>query len=179
MLPTLAHRLWALEIDDSECAVLVMIANSPNQMIGGTSPRDALAGCARQLARRGLVRYFNSRDGGWPAGMWAAYPTCNGHNAMWRHARDTHVDGCRARWNRDGSCSGCGAARLLDLAAYEAYLSALSSEERAKELSTSALWCLEHGYLRRADVTTKKMCRLPGSSIHHGMLDRVSQPRLS
>lgn len=174
-----AHQLWAIEVDDQECALLATIANSAHQMVGGTSTGDALARVARLLAGKGLVRYLNSRDGGWPAGMWAAYPTCSGRNAMWRHAGDTHVDGCGARWNPDGRCSGCRTARLLDLPAYAAYLVALPAAVRTKQLSTAALWCDEHGYLRSADTTTHKMCRFAGSPIHDGMVSRVCQPRLS
>lgn len=179
MLLPFAERLWAIEIDGREFAALVKIAKNPSLTIGGQSTDDALARIARQMARKGLVQYFNSREGGWPAGSWAAYPTCNGFNAMWRHAEDTHVDGCGASWNPTGRCSGCNTPRRLDLAAYEVYLAAISDAERAIQLSTAALWCDEHGYLRQADITTHKMCRFTGSPVHSGMVNRMSQPNLS
>ncbi|WP_239591371.1 hypothetical protein [Mycolicibacterium tusciae] len=129
---------------------------------------------AQNLDRRGLARYVSGAEGGWSAGMWAAYPTCNGFNAMWRHAGDTHVDGCGSVWNADGSCSGCREVRRLDLLACERYIEALPAEARDAELRTAALWCGEHGFIRRADVTTGKTCRFGGSPIHDGGLDRVS-----
>lgn len=179
MASMFAHQLWVVDIDDAECATLKLLATQPHQMIGGTTASGALARRSRALAHKSLVRYRNSAEGGWPAGMWAAYPTCNGINAMWRHAGDTHVERCGAPWNPNGTCSGCGAQRLLDLPAYENYLGALPDRDRVTQLATSALWCIEHGYLRRADVTTTKTCRFTGSAIHDSGLHRVSQPRLS
>lgn len=174
-----AHQLWVIGIDEREFAALSKLACSPSRMIGGESTGEALARVARQLAHKGLVRYFNSRDGGWGAGSWAAYPTCNGFNAMWRHAGDIHVDGCGAPWKPNGRCSGCSTPRRLDLAAYESYLAAMPDTERTKQLSTAALWCDEHGYLRQADTTIQKVCRFTGSPIHSGMVTRMSQPDLS
>lgn len=168
--------MWIVGISDVECETLRQIAADPNRMIGGTSPRTAVAQRCRRLAQKGLAQYLNSDQGGWPAGMWSAYPTCNGLNAMWRHADDTHVERCGASWNADGTCSGCNDRRLLDLPAYERYLSALPSPDQTLELSVSALWCHEHGYLRRSDVTTQKTCRLTGSPVHDGLLNRVAQP---
>ena len=172
----LAHRLWVITITDLEDEMLKQIATHPNRMIGGTSTRTSEAQRCRKLAHRGLVRYLNSDQGGWPAGMWAAYPTCNGFNAMWRHAGDTHVERCSAPWNPDGTCTGCRARRLLDLPAYETYIAALPPQDRTEELAVSALWCAEHGYLRRLDVTTQKTCRFTGSPLHDGLLNRVAQP---
>ena len=172
----LAHRLGIITITDLECALLKQIAAHPNRMIGGTAARTAEAQRCRKLAGRGLVRYLNSDQGRWPAGMWAAYPTCNGLNAMWRHAGDTHVAGCAAPWKPDGTCTGCRDRRLLDLPAYETYIAALPPQDRTNELAVSALWCAEHGYLRRADVTTQKLCSFTGSPLHDGQLNRVAQP---
>ncbi|WP_016894104.1 hypothetical protein [Mycobacteroides abscessus] len=171
--PAFAHQLLAVEISAAESATLLEIATQPSKMIGATSVGTAVARRCRQLARKGLARYVNSVEGGWPAGMWAAYPTCNGLNAMWRHAGDTHVDRCGAPWNPDGTCSGCRTRRPLDLPAYEQYLAALTIPDRQAELRTSALWCIEHGYIRRIDVTIQKTCPFKGSSIHDGGLDRI------
>lgn len=170
----LAHRLVGVEIDDAEFDVLIALARSENQMIAGPSTRTVMATRAKDLGRRGLALYVSGAQAGWSAGMWAAYPTCNGFNAMWRHAGDTHVDGCGSVWNADGSCSGCRNVRRLDLLACERYIEALPTEARASELRTAALWCGEHGFIRRADVTTGKTCRFAGSPIHDGGLDRVS-----
>lgn len=170
----LAHRLVGVEIDDAEFHVLLEIARSGNQMIAGSSTRTVMARRAKDLGLRGLAQYVSGAQAGWSAGMWAAYPTCNGFNAMWRHAGDTHVDGCGAVWNADGSCSGCRDVRRLDLAACERYIEALSAEARDTELRSAALWCGEHGFIRRADVTTGKTCRIAGSPVHDGGLDRVS-----
>lgn len=174
-----AHQLLAVEISEPESATLLAIATHPGRMIGGTTPRTAVARRCRQLARKGLAQYVNSAQGGWPAGMWATYPTCNGLNAMWRHAGDTHIDRCGSPWNADGTCSGCRTRRRLDLPAYEQYLAALSIPDRQAELRTSALWCIEHGYIRRTDVTTQKTCRFKGSSIHDGGLDRIGHIHLA
>ncbi|WP_241473887.1 hypothetical protein [Mycolicibacterium neoaurum] len=64
--------------------------------------------------------------------------------------------------------------RRLDQLAYDRYMEVLAAESRAAELRTSALWCAEHGFIRRADVTTDKTCRFRGSPVHDGGLDRVS-----
>ena len=173
---SLAHRLWVVDVSDLESETLTQIAAGPGQMIGGTSPRTAVARRCRRLAQKGLAQYLASAQGGWPAGMWAAYPTCNGLNAMWRHAGDTHVGDCGARWRPDGTCSMCNAKRLLDLPAYERYLAALPGPDREIALSVSALWCNEHGYLRRPDITTQKLCRFSGSPLHTGLVSRVAQP---
>lgn len=166
-------QLWVSEITDLEFAIIKQLVAQPSLMIGGDSTGTALARRSRNLARRGLLRYRNSIEGGWPSGMWAAYPTCNGRNAIWRHAGDTHIDGCGAPWNPDGTCSGCARKRALDLAAYEAYLSTLSATDRNWELSTCPLWCTEHGYMRRIDVQTTKVCRFNGSPLHAGGLFRL------
>lgn len=180
-MPTLAiaHQLLAVEISEPESATLLAIATHPGRMIGGTTTHTAVARRCRQLARKRLARYVNSAQGGWPAGMWAAYPTCNGFNAMWRHAGDTHIDRCGSPWNSGGTCSGCRTRRRLDLPAYEQYLAALSIPDRQAELRTSALWCIEHGYIRRIDVTTQKTCPFKGSSVHDGGLDRIGHIHLA
>lgn len=175
----LAHRLAGVVIDDADFKVLIAIARSGDLMIAGSSTHPVMARRAQNLDRRGLARYVSGAEGGWSAGMWAAYPTCNGFNAMWRHAGDTHVDGCGSVWNADGSCSGCREVRRLDLLACERYIEALPAEARDAELRTAALWCGEHGFIRRADVTTGKMCRFVGSPIHDGGLDRVSHSAIA
>ena len=175
----LAHRLIGVDIDDAEFDVLMEIARSKNQMIAASSTRTVMATRAKELGRRGLTQYVSGAQAGWSPGMWAAYPTCNGYNAMWRHAGDTHVDGCGSAWNADGSCSGCREVRRLDLQACERYIEALPAEARDAELGTAALWCAEHGFIRRAHVTTGKSCRFAGSPVHDGGLDRVSHSALS
>ena len=170
----LAHRLVGVVIDDADFAALMAIARSGDLMIAGSSTRTVMARRAADLGRRGLARYVSGAEGGWSVGLWAAYPTCNGFNAMWRHAGDTHVDGCGSVWNADGSCSGCREVRRLDLLACEQYIQTLPAEARDVELRTAALWCAEHGFIRQPDVTTGKTCRFPGSPVHDGGLDRVS-----
>lgn len=167
------HCLVAVDISRAEFDLLMLLAQAPDRMIGGASTSAAMARRARDLAGRGLLRYLSGADGGWSAGVWGAYPTCNGANAMWRYAGDVHVDGCGSVWAESGECTGCRARRLLDLPAYEQYLNALPAAERAFEVRTSALWCIEHGYIRQADTTTQKICLRQGSPLHDGGLIRV------
>lgn len=168
------HRLVEIEIDAADFEILQQIAQSPHRMIGSTSDRTPVARRARDLARRGLAQYISGARGGWSPGTWGAYPTCNGFNAMWRHAGDTHVDGCGSPWSSTGICTGCRTRRLLDLPAYEQYLKALPEDARHNETRTSALWCIEHGYIRQADATTQKTCPRTGSPLHDGGLNRVA-----
>jgi hypothetical protein len=173
-----SHRLGTITVDDAEFDVLWRAACSGDAMIAGDSTRNLVAKRARILAGMGLLRFMAGAEAGWPAGMWAAYPTCNGMNALWRHAGDAHVDGCGSVWNADGTCSGCRACRRLDLPTYQTYLAALVPSDRDKELGHSALWCVEHGYMRLVDVTTRKVCRFAGTSIHDGGLDRIGRAEL-
>ena len=104
-------------------------------------------------------------------------------NALWRHHYDRHVDGCGAesgvagrcpngRWSSGGICTGCGALRRLDEQAWDSRLETLTEAASAAELRT-CLWCPEHGYMRATQITTTKVCRLPGSTFHDGGLDRL------
>lgn len=125
-----AHRLVEIEIDAADFEILQQIAQSPHRMIGSTSDRTPVARRARDLAQRGLAQYISGARGGWSSGTWGAYSTCNGFNAMWRHAGDIHVDGCGSAWNTTGICTGCRSRRFLDLPAYEEYLTALPEDAR-------------------------------------------------
>lgn len=173
MLHIATHRLGALAVDDVEFELLATAARSPQTMLSGTTMRSAAGKRARILASAGLMRFLEGADGGWAAGVWVAYLTCNGFNALWRHANDTHVDGCGGRWSASGRCDRCQQRRRLDLFAYRTYLESLNASDRQAELRTVPLWCVEHGYLRYADITTTKICRLPGTPLHDGGLDRV------
>lgn len=143
-----------------------------------------------RMAANHIVVFTNAEAGGWERGMWAAHLTVIGWNVLFRwHAadvdgdlRDRHVGSvdiygfhrrpCQGFWNLDGTCD-CGAVRPLDAIAYDVYLANISDEAREQELNAPRLWCAEHGRMRHRDVTTKKVCILPGSDFHHGELDRI------
>jgi hypothetical protein len=139
-----------------------------------TSERDART--ARALRDQGCVQYFTGKDCGWEAGMWGAYLTCVGWNAMWRFFGDIHTDGhCGQAWRPDGLCGGCGAKRYLDAQAWADRLATLVPADRERETARSRLWCPEHGFIRAADVRTDKVCQLAGSTRHDGGLNRVGR----
>ena len=167
------HRLEAVTVDSHEVEVLEAAVRSPQTMLSGTTMRTTLGKRARILGSMGLMRFLEGADGGRAKGTWIAYLTCNGFNALWRYAGDTHVDGCGGQWTANGTCASCHQRRRLDLPAYRSYLDAMSAGERRDERSTAALWCVEHGYLCRGEITTTKICRLPGTPLHDGGLDRV------
>lgn len=73
-METVLAQLWVVDIDDLEAAAIRQLLAQPSLMIGGDSPRTALARRCRKLAHKRLMQYRNSTEGRWPAGMWAAYP---------------------------------------------------------------------------------------------------------
>jgi len=60
-----------------------------------------------------------------------------------------------------------------DQRAYDDYLSSLTGDDLKHESASPDLFCIEHGYMRRRDITTQKVCGLPGSSFHGGGLMRI------
>lgn len=128
----------------------------------------------RALASLGLVTYLEGRDAGWDPQMWGAALTCVGSNVVFRAAGGpygTHP-GC-GPWNALGRCLGCRAKRPLDAVAYEDYLDALSDEDCAHQLAGPRLYCVEHGWVRRDDITTQKVCLSKGTAMHEPSLFRV------
>lgn len=171
----LSVPLWQyppLNVTKAEAAVLAVAARCGGAVFGssGTAPG---ARTAKALAVKGALFWLSAREAGWERGMWGAYLTCVGWNALWRSAGDTHVNGCGQPWLPDGCCTGCSELRRLDLAAWEAMLGTLDPTQRASEVSRAALWCPEHGYLRQRHVTTAKVCMLPGSALHDGGVARL------
>lgn len=160
-------------------------------LASGTNLNAAARRCQR-LAVHGLVTYTDAGTGGWEPGMWLARLTCLGANAAFRSAaahvvpgegkRDTHpgtaTDPCGGHWLLEGICSRCEAPRPLDRDAYEDYLGYLEANEPddyEQQVSGPQLWCTEHGYMRTRDITTTKTCRLPGTYLHDGGLDRLAR----
>lgn len=128
----------------------------------------------RQLADLGLVTLLEGSDGLWQAGMWGASLTCLGLNTAYRSAGGefgSHIE-C-GEWDARGRCSGCRTQRPLDARAYQDYLEAIGPTAAMWQRSGPQLFCAEHGYVRRDDVNTQKVCRLPGTSMHDGGLFRV------
>jgi hypothetical protein len=147
------------------------------------------AATLRALTGLGAIEWLDHRSQrGWSTGMWGARLTVVGANAVFCAERKTATDsqagldghpGCRGHWRRDGTCTGCRALRPLDRTAYLSYLDALSDVDRATALGQAdgpQLFCVEHGYLGRAQISTDKTCRLPGTHLHDGGLFRVSLP---
>jgi len=162
-LPHLAPQ----DITGAEARWLTRAVDSDSAMYG--DGRSAARDHARRLASRGLVTWLDWREAGWEPGMWGATVTCPGFNALWRHNGDRHTPGCGGRWLADGTCDGCATLRRLDLDAWETFRLAT-----AEDVDRSALWCDEHGYLRRSQWRTTKTCGLSGgSSQHDGGLQRV------
>jgi hypothetical protein len=142
----------------------------------------------RALDGLGVIQFTDATAGNWERGMWGARLTCAGANAVFRGypvhligpgpdpggvtGLDGHP-GCTGGWRPDGACTNCPAKRPLDKAAYEAYLAALGPARRDEQVNGPQLFCTEHGWLRRADITTTKVCRLPGTVFHDGGLFRV------
>ena len=142
---------------------------------GRRSPTQRLM---RSLHALGVVEFMDEHAGGWDRGMWGARLTCLGANAAFRdeHRSGTYLDGhpgCEGGWLPDGTCTGCSQRRPLDRAAYDAYLDALDTDARIEQERGPQLYCIEHGYLRRRDITTTKVCRQPGTVFHDGGLMRV------
>jgi hypothetical protein len=142
----------------------------------------------RSLDSRGVIQFTDAEAGRWERGMWGARLTCRGANAVFRGypvrpggrgpglGDVTHLDGhpgCPGGWRPDGNCESCPAKRPLDRTAYEAYLAALDPGGRDEQLNGPQLYCVEHGWMRRTDITTTKVCRLPGTVFHDGGLFRV------
>jgi hypothetical protein len=143
----------------------------------------------RTLDGLGVIQFTDAAAGKWDRGMWGARLICAGANAVFRGypvrlgepgadpgdvvQLDGHA-GCPGGWRPDGNCTSCPARRPLDRASYEAYLAALDPGGRDEQLSGPQLYCIEHGWMRRADITTTKVCRLPGTVFHDGGLFRVS-----
>lgn len=142
----------------------------------------------RTLDGLGVIQFTDAAAGNWERGMWGARLTCAGANAVFRGypvqlggtgsvpGGVTRLDGhpgCTGGWQPDGSCTNCPAKRPLDRTAYETYLAALSPAGRDEQINGPQLYCIEHGWMRRADITTTKVCRLPGTVFHDGGLFRV------
>lgn len=142
----------------------------------------------RALDGLGVIQFTDAEAGKWERGMWGARLTCAGANAVFRgypvrlgeHRADPgHViqldghPGCTGGWRPDGNCTNCSAERPLDKAAYKTYLAALDPGGRDEQLNGPQLYCIEHGWMRRAAITTTKVCRLPGTVFHDGGLFRV------
>jgi hypothetical protein len=139
----------------------------------------------RTLDDLGVIQFTDAATGNWGRGMWGARLTCVGANAVFRghpvqHAADPgdviQLDGhpgCTGGWRPDGDCTSCPATRPLDRAAYETYLAALDPGRRDRQRNGPQLYCIEHGWIRRADITTTKVCRFPGTVFHDGGLFRV------
>lgn len=138
------------------------------------------------LASLDLVEFYDAASSGWDRGMWAARLTCVGANAVFRGERasehhDTYPGldghpGCSGYWLPEGACTTCRAKRPLDHQAYLDYLDAIDEEARAAQIKGPQLWCVEHGWMRQADVTTTKVCRLAGTHFHDGALQRTMGP---
>lgn len=142
----------------------------------------------RTLDGLGVIQFTDAAAGNWERGMWGARLTCAGANVVFRGypvrtgepgadlgdviQLDGHP-GCTGGWRPDGSCTNCRVRRPLDRAAYETYLGALGSGERDEQLNGPQLYCIEHGWMRRPDITTTKVCLLPGTVFHDGGLFRV------
>lgn len=165
-------------LTDRQARLLLTAARGDGTIYSGGPQSSSNSRVARTLAAAGLVRFIESRDAGWNRGMWAAVVQCEGMNALWRHHDDRHVDGCTAgrctdgRWSPDGTCTDCRDLRRLDDLAWDARLETLTETARSVELHT-CLWCPEHGYMRASQITTTKVCRLPGSTFHDGGLLRL------
>lgn len=135
----------------------------------------------RSLNALGVIEFMDARSGGWERGMWGARLTCVGANAVFRADPRTQADGstldghtgCSGAWLTDGTCTGCNKDRPLDRTAYDAYLVALDDEARHEQEKGPRLFCIEHGRIRRRDVTTTKVCRQGGTIFHDGGLMRV------
>jgi hypothetical protein len=142
----------------------------------------------RALDGLGVIEFTDAKGGNWERGMWGARLTCAGANAVFRaypvrpgepNANPggvTRLDGhpgCAGGWRPDGNCTNCSSKRPLDRRAYEIYLDALTPSDRDEQVNGPQLWCIEHGWMRRADVTTVKVCRLPGTVFHDGGVSRV------
>jgi hypothetical protein len=145
---------------------------------GRRSPSQRLM---RSLHALGVVEFMDARAGGWERGMWGARLTCVGANAVFRadpraQADGTVLDGhpgCTGAWLADGTCTGCNRSRPLDRAAYDSYLDALDPDDRDEQERGPRLFCIEHGRIRRRDITTTKVCRQSGTVFHDGGLMRV------
>jgi len=142
----------------------------------------------RTLDGLGVIQFTDTAAGKWERGMWGARLTCAGANAVFRAwpirpaepgagpGGVTRLDGhpgCMGGWRPDGTCTSCLAKRPLDRAAYDIYVAALDPDRRDEQLTGPQLYRIEHGWLRRADITTAKVCRLPGTVFHDGGLARL------
>jgi len=165
-------------LTDRQAELLLTAAQGDGTIYSGGPKSSSNSRVARTLAAAGLVRFIEAQDAGWARGMWAAVIHCEGMNALWRHHDDRHIEGCAAgrctdgRWSSDGTCTGCRDLRRLDDLAWDARLETLTETARSVELHT-CLWCPEHGYMRASQITTIKVCRLPGSTFHDGGLNRL------
>lgn len=128
----------------------------------------------RALASLGLVTFLDGKDAGWAKDMWGAWLTCLGANTVFRSGPGEFGShpGC-GQWRVDGTCTGCRSRRPLDADAYAAYLRALGTVEREHQESGPRLFCVEHGWVRRDEITTQKVCRLRGSNKHDPSLIRA------
>lgn len=171
------HRICTGGYGDGPCVVY----SAP----GRRRPSQRLL---RALDGRGVIQFTDAAAGNWERGMWGARLTCAGANAVFRGypaqpggpgtdpGGVTRLDGhpgCAGGWRPDGGCTNCPARRPLDRAAYEAYLAALGPAGRDEQVCGPQLYCIEHGWMRQADITTAKVCRLPGTVFHDGGLFRV------
>lgn len=137
-----------------------------------TSRRRAL----QRLEPTGVVEVFLGVEMGWDASMWGARLTCLGANSLYRFDGDVHTE-CpalsNAPWAQSGTCTGCSRPRPLDAEAYRTHLAALSPFGYCEQVNGPQLYCAEHGWVRKADVNSMKVCRLEGTVFHDGGLDRV------
>ena len=157
------------QVTPAELAMLMFAAENPALSVSDDDhPRGRRT--ANQLARKGLIHLSAGRAAGWDPGMWMGTLTVNGWNAMWRANGDRHTPGCGGAWQKDGLCDGCGERRRLDEDAFEEYIEATDSEERAFLTSHGRLFCDEHGYARQRDWTTDKTCRGPNASPTHSTI---------
>jgi|GEM_PF-4444263 len=126
----------------------------------------------RALDSLSVIDFYDADQGGWSRGMWGARLTCLGANVAFRAAANAHL-GCGGTWQPDGSCDHCRQLRPLDDAAYADYLLALQPDDRDWQSKGPQLYCTEHGWMRRSNVTTTKTCHQQGTPFHEGGLYRA------
>lgn len=166
------YDLPAVPVSTAELSLLTDAARGEDWSVSNES-HPTRRRTARVLARKGLFTLLEGASTGWEPDMWAAALTCPGWNTIWRANGERHVPGCGSDWLPDGSCSGCGIVRRLDAEAFDEYLEATTSVERAFLSQRTRLWCDEHGFARDAQWTTTKTCGQAGSPYHERNFFRV------